>query len=37
MVDDVRRILGGNYARVFRISLGNGAEAPRTAASGFAA
>ena len=26
--DDVRRILGGNYARVFRASVGGGTEAP---------
>ena len=34
--DDVRRILGGNYARVFRASLGDGAAAPQPAASGAA-
>jgi membrane dipeptidase len=32
--DDVRRILGGNYARVFRASLGDGAAAPLPASSG---
>ena len=35
--DDVRRILGGNYARVFRASLGDAAAVPRAASSGTAA
>jgi hypothetical protein len=34
-VEDVRRILGGNYARVFRATLGDGTQAPdEVAASG---
>jgi len=32
--DDVRRILGGNYGRVFRASLGCGATAPQPVSSG---
>ena len=31
--EDVRRILGGNYARVFDATLGDGAEVPRPASS----